>query len=427
MSERHEKPGTPGDILEHVGVKGMRWGVRKQEETSPRETTQKEPIGKAVARLNDTQKQQKTKELTEPKPFKPGTPEFQQMIERVTRTDHPQVLGVPKDSGGKIESVAKKEKHGLTDKQKMLLAFGAVTAAGAGYYAYKHYTGGKLPKGISADVLRQQQEVKLLEGMKLPAHWDVSKLSSGPISTQKLGHLGGGHAAAELLDKENLVINTSRGYADVLPKGGFSNPFAAEQHASVTRVLEEMRDKYPSIRNMNVEVVPMSKVPGMEGSFSRGAMMSVMSMRAGEARVMYNDVIDAPSAASIRANRSFVPGLGKKDYIAYHEMGHLLAAAHGEFPPSFNLLVGGQGSILDSLRERGTWHKAEPLLHKKMFQKHGFTFKELSKLSEYAATQPAEGMAELFGHLSHPEMRSRLTPDQITRATAMFNEMGGVT
>lgn len=426
MSERHEKPGTPGDILEHVGVKGMKWGVRKKEETSSRETGQKEPIDKAVARLNETQKRQKTKALIESKPLTPGTQEFQQMIGKVTRTDRPQVLGVSKGDGGKIESAPKAEKHGLTDKQKMLLAFGAVTAAGAGYYAYKHYTGGKLPKGISADMLRQQQEVKLLEGMKLPAHWDVSKLSSGPISTQKLGHLGGGHAAAELLDKENLVINTSRGYADILPKGGFSNPFAAEQHASVTRVLEEMREKFPSIRNMNIEVVPMSKAPGMEGSLSRGAHMSVMSMRAGEARIMYNDLIDAPSEAVIRANRDFLPGLGKKDYSAYHEMGHLLASAHGEFPSSFDLLA-GSGSMLDRVRERATWYKAEPLLHKKMFQKHGFTFKELSKLSEYAATQPAEGMAELFGHLSHPEMRSRLTPDQITRATAMFNEMGGVT
>lgn len=41
----HEKPGTPGeirDVLEHYGVKGMRWGVRKQEDTAPRDAAKKD-------------------------------------------------------------------------------------------------------------------------------------------------------------------------------------------------------------------------------------------------------------------------------------------------------------------------------------------------------------------------------------------------
>lgn len=29
MGDYHIKPGSPGDILEHHGIKGMRWGVRK--------------------------------------------------------------------------------------------------------------------------------------------------------------------------------------------------------------------------------------------------------------------------------------------------------------------------------------------------------------------------------------------------------------
>jgi hypothetical protein len=32
-----EKPGSPKEVLEHVGVKGMRWGVRKERETSDRQ------------------------------------------------------------------------------------------------------------------------------------------------------------------------------------------------------------------------------------------------------------------------------------------------------------------------------------------------------------------------------------------------------
>lgn len=404
MTKHHEKPGSPGDILDHSGVKGMKWGVRKEVV----------PVGRAVA-----------------KPLTPGTPEFQQVIERLTRTDHPQVLmpglgggppslpRAPRSGSGKIEPgehQPKADKHGLTRNQKMLIAFGAATAAAGGYYAYKHYVGGTMP-GLDLKTIKQEE--RALAGMNLPSHWDVSGLKNGPLSTSKLGDLAGGHFNARLLDQENLVINTSRGYADILPKGGFSNPFAAEQHASVTRVLEEMRDKFPAVRNMNVEVIPMSKVTGLESST---AHMCVMSMRAGEARVMYNDLMDAPSPATIKQNIGFLPGLGKKDYVAYHEMGHLLSVAHGELPPSLDLLTGeaGPGAM-------ARWQRAEPLLHKRMFAKHGFSFKELSKLSRYAATEPAEAMAELSGHYFQPDMRKRLTPDQLRRAEAMFNEMGGLT
>jgi hypothetical protein len=413
--DHREKPGSPGDILEHHGVKGMRWGVRKEEETGGRDARGLMEPGKAIAKRNEAQKQK----IAKSEPLRPGTPEFHEMVGRLTKTDHPQMLGTtPRNSkDGKIQA-APKQKHGLTKNQKMLLAFGAVAAAGAGYYAYQHYTGQKLPDALPRHLLKEQQQVKVLEGMKLPAKWDVSKLKDSPISAQKLGDLAAGDRNAKLLHPENLVVNTSRGYADILPKNGFSNPFAAEQHASITHVLEEMRDKYPAIRNMNVEVIPYSHVQGMADR--NGSHMCVLSMRAGEARVMYNDLMDAPSTTAIRANRRFLPGLGKKNYVAYHEMGHLLAAAHGELPPAFDL-ISSKTSALESLRERGTWHKAEPLLHQKMFIKHGF------KLSGYAATEPAEAMAELHGHLMHSEMRNRLTPDQIKRATAMFNEMGGVT
>jgi hypothetical protein len=41
------KPGSPNDILEHYGVKGMRWGVRKEEETSGRTSAARiEPVSR---------------------------------------------------------------------------------------------------------------------------------------------------------------------------------------------------------------------------------------------------------------------------------------------------------------------------------------------------------------------------------------------
>jgi hypothetical protein len=387
-------------VIAHYGVKGMRWGVRKEEETSNREPARLEPP-KTTAKRLEAEKAQ-------------GLPSIEERIAAITRTDTPQVLGASQTS----QSSSTQEKKGLSREQKLLITFGVAGAAAAGYYAYTKYQSGQMP-GLK-DFEKAKQEVQILEGMKLPSKWDVSGLKNGPISTTPLGHLGDGEFNARLLNPQDLVINTSRGYADILPKNGLSNPFAVEQHASVTRVLEEMRDKYPAIRNMNIEVVPFSHVAGVAGSH---AQMCVQTMRAGEARVMYNDLPDAlPSASTIRANAKYLPGLGKKDYVAYHEMGHLLAAAHGDLPATFDLL--SDGATPQAWR---TWQKAEPLLHKRTFLKHGFTFKELSKISGYAATQPAEAMAELVGHYHHPEMRKKLTPDQLKRAKAMIDEMGGLT
>jgi hypothetical protein len=386
------------EFLKHHGVKGMRWGVRNEDKSSGRDTARKNEITKGK--------------------LEPGLPEFKQRVERVTGTHRPQTLRAPSQGESGRVGVQSQEKHGLSSRdKKILLGVGAVGVGVAGYVAYRHFSGNQMP---GLELQKAKQEVQALENMKLPANWDVKGLKNGPISTQRLGDLAGGQVNAKLHDIDNLVINTSRGYADILPKGGFDRAFAAEQHDSMIRVLEQMRERYPAVRNLNVEVVPMSKVPGLEGS---SAYAAVMSMRAGEARIMYNDLIDAPTVADIRRNRRFLPGLGAKDYIMNHEMGHLLAVAHGDQPACLDLLGGPTATPMAWKR----WEVAGPLLHKKMFVKHGFTFKELSKLSQYAATEPAESMAELAGHYFTPEMRSRLTPDQITRAKAMFDEMGGVT
>lgn len=349
MGNSHVKPGSPGDILEHYGVKGMRWGVVNEDDESP---------------------------------------------------DHP--------------SSKKPEKKGLSREQKMLLTFGVATAAAAGYVAYRQYAAGQA-KLLTASL--PTQEAQQIGGITLPKSWDVRGLKKGPISTTPLGQIGGGNWNTKLLNPDNLVVNTARGYADFVPKDGFKTAFAAEQHRSVIQTLEEMRKKYPSIRNLNVEVVPFSHAPGQQRS---KAFMSVVAMRAGEARIMYNDMVDEPSAGRIAANADFLPGLGKKNYLAYHEMGHLLAVANGDMPPAYSVVSGEAGyNYLQKFK------KAGPMLHERTFAKHGFTFEELSKLSKYGATEPAEAMAELAGHFHHPEMRKRLTPDQIKRAEAMFNDMGG--
>jgi hypothetical protein len=405
---RQQPFASPEEALKHHGVKGMRWGVRKEEETSGRDAGVKETS---------------------------GIPSFEDRVGQITRTDKPQVLGTPgigagsRETGSGRVSGVQEQKSGMTREQKMLLAFGAVAAAGAGYYAYNKYVGSNPPpfgeglgKLTDADKLKRymeqdQRAIEELRGLKLPKDWDISSLKDGPISTKPLGMLGHGNPAAQFDDIESLVINTSRGYADFLPKDGFSNPYAKTQHDSMVRVLEEMREKYPSIRNMNIELAPMSAFSAV----GKDAQACVLPMGRGEARLFYNDMISAPTQAVIRQNKSFLPGLGKKDYIAYHEIGHLFAVAHGDLPPAGEFL-----SLKPNMDRWNTRSVADPLLHRRTFVKHGFSFRELSRLSQYGATEPAEAMAELIGHYFTPEMRSRLTPDQITRAEAMINEMGGL-
>jgi len=51
--EDHQKFASPGEALEHVGVKGMRWGVRKARDTSgaPRKRSKKKKAAIAVGAL----------------------------------------------------------------------------------------------------------------------------------------------------------------------------------------------------------------------------------------------------------------------------------------------------------------------------------------------------------------------------------------
>lgn len=50
-----EKSGSPGDILTHYGKKGMRWGVRNEDDASSDLT---------AARRNEVEKQKMAKGLT---------------------------------------------------------------------------------------------------------------------------------------------------------------------------------------------------------------------------------------------------------------------------------------------------------------------------------------------------------------------------
>lgn len=252
--------------------------------------------------------------------------------------------------------------------------------------------------------------------------WGVRKESSSSNLTSNAsftgGGLGHGQSVLELHDPSSLTIDRSKGYADIRRVEGFANPSVARRHAELISTLEEMRQNYPSVANMNIEVVPMSRVPGQE-HMVHASFGAVQAIKRGEARIMYNDVLGELAPHQEAFVKQWMPGVGTKNYIGYHEMGHLLAVSHGTQPPTYDAVTkGGWESI--------QYRKRNQKNHKKLLNRHGLSFKELRKLSGYAGTEPSEALAELAGHYHSPVMRQRLDPATTRKAKALFNEMGGV-
>lgn len=387
------KPGSPEEVLKHYGVKGMKWGVRNEDDESAGPSAAKE-----------------TPKVKSGGGVPIGSPAHRRMVETVVGGPHIP----PNMQGGQIGQQKKQPR--LSKEQKIALAFGAAGAAAAGYYAYSSYKSGAHKRDltqIAADFERLKNK---------PDFYDVAGLKNGPLSKNKLGDLAHGLPEIALKNPNDLVLNTSRGYADFIHKDGFTSKFAADRHADLISTFEEMRNTYPSVRNLNVEFVPMTSVPGMEG-LTEGAFAAVMPIRKGEARIIYNDVMDTwgDNPAQVAAMKKFIPGLRKDKYVGYHEMGHVLAVANGQMPPADRMLSGAA-----SLREQAAYSKNSEAYHRALFQKHGLSFKELSKLGGYAASEPAEALAELAGYYHQPEMRRLLTPEQLKKAKALFDDIGGV-
>lgn len=373
---------SPEEALKHYGKKGMRWGVRNEEQPSSRDNTPK-----TVAQRNEVAKQRIAESI-------------------VTKNA---TLPQMRTSGGRVEKVEKQEHQGIgglsPTQKKALLAAGVGVVAIGGFVAYRHYTGGSIR----------------------PEDFDVSELAKRPLSKQGLGELSRTHASYKLKNPDGLMVDVSKGYADIRSIDGFPNEYVANRHGELIKTFEEMREKFPAVRNMNVEVVPMSQVPGMEGMAAMKSPAAVMAMAKGEARILYNDTMDVLEPFEEAYVREWQPGVFTKDFLGNHEMGHLLAVAHGELPPGLSLVKASEDfdfrkSVKASLR----YGRAKNKYHKELFKKHGLSYGELKKLSKYAATEPAEALAELSGHYFTPEMRSKMDPGMLRKAEALFNDMGGL-
>lgn len=257
--------------------------------------------------------------------------------------------------------------------------------------------------------------------------WGVRKEEptlSQKVSAQAIfsgGGMGHGNPNFELHDPSSLSVSiTKGGYADIRPIGGFVNPQVKARHDEMIATIDEMRTKYPSVKNMNIEVVPMSRVPGQESNVN-GSFASVQHIKSGEARVIYNDVLGKLEPHQANFVKQWMPGVGTKNYLGYHEMGHLLAVSHGTMPPTFEAVNRGRS------KDYNKYYKANQKAHEKLLKRHGLSFQELSKLSGYSATEPSEALAELHGHYQSPVMRKRLDADTTRKAKLLFDELGGVT
>lgn len=362
------KPGSPGDILEHYGKKGMRWGVVNEDKPSPEQ---------AIARKNESEKRTMSKDL-----------------------------------GNKKEQ--SDEKSGLSPTQKKaILAAGVGVVAIGGFVAYKHYAGGGAAKDVG----------ELTDwGNPFPKKPDMSGLKTHRLSDQPLGFFGQ-KGENSLMRREGLALDISKGYADWVPKDGFANEHAAARHASITRAVEAMREKYPAIRNMHIEVAPMSHAAGhFGGNVADDAFATAGNLEPGVARILYNDV----KGASKNNLGEFIPGHLDPDHLGTHEMGHVLAAAHGELFASSATRVDARDFSVNVNERFADFRQAEEKYHAQILKKHGFSFEETSKFGGYARTTPVEALAELSAYFHAPGLQGKLTAEQRTRAEALFNEMGGV-
>lgn len=380
---RQQPFASPEEALEHYGTKGMRWGVRKQNDTSGRDTARKEVQSRSVVESFTTSN---------------ATPYL--------------VKDAPSGRAQRAEVKDHKGIDGLSDTQKkVLIGAGVVTVGAASYFAYKHYVGG----GIGAG----------------PGEFNVSELNKGPLSKVGLNKLDHGHSGFKLDDPELLRVDLSRGYANIIPVDGFGNETVARRHSELVKTFEEMREKYPAVRNLNVEIVPMSHAPGMESMTQQGCPAAVQAIRKGEARIFYNDILGELEGDGLAYIKEVQPGQLTKDFLGYHEMGHVLAVANGNLPPSFDTfknLQAGTGEVRPKDIAKAIRYKSyQSSSHKRLMKKHGLTFKELSKLSRYGATEPAEALAELSGYFHTPEYRAKMDPALAKKAEALFADMGGLT
>lgn len=144
MSDHREKPGSPGDIL-HYGVKGMKWGHRKKEDTGTRDVN----VAGEAADRNAAAKGYITaqKKMTKPTPeeaLKNLEKNYEKFDKKFEASNGTIKAGTNVNTvTGEIKGLDQAKRKGLSPGQKKALMYtgGAVVLVGGTYLAGKHVKG----------------------------------------------------------------------------------------------------------------------------------------------------------------------------------------------------------------------------------------------------------------------------------------------
>lgn len=234
--------------------------------------------------------------------------------------------------------------------------------------------------------------------------------------------LGHGSKIHDLKKPENLRVDSSKGYADIRPKNGFKTKRAEVFHNELTQGLDEMLKEYPALKDLKIEVVPMSHQKGMGFARWSGVPAAAAHLKEGEVRLFYNDTMRGKPNKPSKEALATQPGIAHPGFVGRHEMGHVLGmTSGGPMHSGWEVTHDPKKTWDDIDRDREVINTK----HEALFKKHGLTFKELSNLSPYAATEPGEALAEVAGYYHTPALRAKMSPEMQKKAKAMLDDLGG--
>lgn len=232
--------------------------------------------------------------------------------------------------------------------------------------------------------------------------------------------IGHGSKDFELTKVNKLRVDHSNGFAEVVPTYGFKTTKSKQMHDELITSLKVLREEHPAVANLKIVVAPSSHIPGGPGGSTQAAVLHV---KRGEVFITYNDKIKDFSPRKQKSWEKWVPGMKYPGYVGRHEMGHVLAISGKLTPPCWDMVQEKNYSkkigMVYGLQESSESN------HKAAFSRHGMTFKEVSKLSPYAATSASEAYAEVVGNYYTPALNQKMSPAFRRKAKSMIDEAGG--
>lgn len=166
-----EKPETPGDALQHYGKKGMRWGIRNEddEDGGGNREAAKTPVEKASHNAETKKYMAAAKKIPEPTPTEAKANLAKNQTKFVQKFEPSEA---PKK--GEPGQIVEKQPR-LTPGQKKALIYGGAAVA---TYAALWYAGDKIQK-------------KQLSGLGLDKLDDIDMLAGKPIDAKRFHGLVG--------------------------------------------------------------------------------------------------------------------------------------------------------------------------------------------------------------------------------------------